>query len=797
MNKLRRNLVGGASSLFATLYLLTPSLGHALLGIDLTGGMFTLIQYIGYGISYIISVIALFVFSIEAFALQLAIDLNRDIVSNAAVQMSFSIVLAFANILFVAAVIIMAVATIVRYDAYGAKQMLWKIVIAAIGVNFSLILAGTVMTFSDEVTGFFLNHAVPTPGAAQGVSAVAPGRWFTGGFVDNLAGAFNPQSLYNVETNAEKLKDQVTTTTIVAPAANKTTTDLGAMSAALLGVYMTAGMAVVMAIFMGVLVGAFFMRFIMLGLLLTLMPAVWVAWLFPFGKPLVNWWKNLFIKWTFFAPMVMFFLYLAMKTLEVYRQMHQLTADSIQGTFNGQKGTNGIADFINQSLRAFAAPLVSNIIKFSLVAGTLWGGLFLASKFGIKAAGVGAKAMETFGNSVKRRTVDRAANYAKTQATNIAGRTTNRLRTAGALGNDKGLSYMQRAGNSLATLGQRSKVAKYTGVGALGRAVGKPLASAGTSDKAGRDERVKGYKEEFKNLGADTLQTELERIRMGRVSNPDKEQALFELLKDKKELGGVGKRLTKKADDEYNAWLKTAPGIMADEKERKRYRADVDSKYEKEQKANTEKLSLQLKRASDGGYLKDILAANPQLAEFAPLKKTKGANPRTMTKTEAVADAIASVKNDDIASIAFDPKLFGNTEAGKAPDAKHILNVNALSNEQIKKIGDLNLDAAIAIRNTLQAIHDFGKDPFDSTGAIKAGGVGDHFVKTHNADGSAIPDVEIDPDKLGLASAIAKAKAKLKNLEKNVNLSVRIEDAEAAATPPAPAVTPGESLTSL
>ena len=783
MSKRLRTLIGLATGLVAVLVLVTPNVSHAAStcvgwsGVDLSTCAFTLFQWLAFIIAYIVSIISVIVFSIESFALTQALNINFTIVNNPAVQVGFSIVLAFANILFVAAVIIMAVATIVRYDAYGAKQMLWKIVIAAIGVNFSLILAGTVILFSDQLSKFFIHNATPNTGNTLNSAALD-----THAFVSNLAGAFNPQQLYAIDTNATSTQ----ATLDKAGGTSDNAADLGGIIAALVGILMTAGMGIMMAIFMGVLVAAFFVRIIVLSLLLTIMPAVWIAWVFPFGRPLVSYWRNMFIKWVFFAPLSLFFLYLSLKALAAFKQMgvfNDVTlADKPSATT--EASLQGLGTFVATTLQELAGPLIQNIVKFSLTVGTLWGGLYLSSKLGIKAAGVGADAMKSVGKSAQRAVTTRMKNT----STTFANRNLDRLRTVGAKNDPKGKSFLQKTGSRFSEAASNSRIARYAGVGTVGRA----MTNLGVPDKKSGDERKDYHKKSLKNLSSDALNAELERLRRGTLmQDPDREAAILDILKDNKDLGDINKRFKDKVvEPELAKWREQNKDATADEEAAKRKQLEQDS-------AEGKQLKEQLKRQSIRGSLKDILEAAPQLAKFAPLGKTKDAARRELSTEEAVAVAISGTKGDNIANIAFDPELFGQIGAkeDENPSIEQILNTTALTNEQVKKIGDINLDSAAAIQRTLEKVEKWkiekdeieGRQGIDDAekgrlkSASKYSKFYEVFVDTRGPDGKVFKDdqiPEITANQLATESAMLKINSKLSVLRRSVNLVKRAKQGE-------------------
>src|SRR3989344_4343182 len=127
-------------------------------------------------IIYAATYIAAKVLSLFAELISVAIALGEDITKLPVVTSGFQIMLLFANLGFVLAIIVMAFAVIFQFQSYGAKQLLARLIIAALLVNFSAVIAGAFISVSNIFTGFFLEP-------------------FQGNLGKALAGALDPQKL--------------------------------------------------------------------------------------------------------------------------------------------------------------------------------------------------------------------------------------------------------------------------------------------------------------------------------------------------------------------------------------------------------------------------------------------------------------------------------------------------------------------------------------------------------------------------------------------------------------------------
>jgi hypothetical protein len=147
-----------------------------------------------FGISWLIGVIAGFFLMIAGWLIETFMQLNEGIVNSYVVQLGFKVTLSIANLAFVAGIIVIAIATILRKETYGIKKILWKLITAAILVNFSLVLAGDLINFSDQVTRSFMNSAFPVDGGGTSINQ----------FSMKMMNAFAPQKMTDSVSTALK-----------------------------------------------------------------------------------------------------------------------------------------------------------------------------------------------------------------------------------------------------------------------------------------------------------------------------------------------------------------------------------------------------------------------------------------------------------------------------------------------------------------------------------------------------------------------------------------------------------------
>lgn len=302
--------------------------------------------------------------AMAAVAVDFAIKLGNDILILDAVQTGWKIMLQFTNLGFILGIIIIAFATILHLESYALKQILWKLIVAAILVNFSLVIAGAFISISNITSDYFIK-ATSTSNLAEALgNAIQPqtfqkppsttGEAVINWFKDNLSPASWMKYLINIFF-------------IVI---------FGFLAALTL-----------LTLFIMLLV-----RVIALIFILILSPIIWLCWIFPSTEKYWTQWWDQFIKWNFFAPAVLFFVYLSVSTAQQLDRANQ-TLPSLRWLkttpiISSLDSFFGINDFIYTALRL--------IVILSL----LIGGIFIANKFGIAGGSIGVNMASKVGKGV-------------------------------------------------------------------------------------------------------------------------------------------------------------------------------------------------------------------------------------------------------------------------------------------------------------------------------------------------------------------------------------------------------------
>ncbi len=344
-------------------------------------------------ISYVISEFLGVLIAIAAWIITVGLQLSTNIYNSPFVQSGFGVCLSIANLGFVLAMIVIAIATILKRDTYGYKNMLWRLVVMAILVNFGLVITAPLVNFANQITTYFMTSI---DGGTQGTAV----------FANQLALTTSPaaadQAPVNSATNDPCATERQAAEGVSSPQAKEALLMcLDAQKSSPSGNIMKAIMALIFAVvFKSIIVLAFlsigallFVRYIYLGVLLTLLPFAWLLWIFPkFSHEFEKWWGN-FIKWAFFSPAAMFFIWLAL----LIQRNGYLSQVSQTGT---QQITNSpaMAVFLATGLINTLTPFMNNIIVLSIMLGGLMAASSMTGKAGAFVVGQAKLVSGSVGN---------------------------------------------------------------------------------------------------------------------------------------------------------------------------------------------------------------------------------------------------------------------------------------------------------------------------------------------------------------------------------------------------------------
>lgn len=287
--------------------------------------------------------------SLSVWLAGFTIDFNSKIMdqqTNRLVFMGWGIIRDIVNLGFVLVIVVISLATILRFQTYSAKKLLPRLIAAAILVNFSLTIAGVFIDFSNTLTNFFLNKISGDNfwKAAGAIGAAFEAQRFsfegsTAGLGDDVGawlGTFSTQLL------------------------------VGVSNLIFIALFMLLGIFTML-----MLAIMFLLRYLWLSFLLLLSPIIWLFWVIPaLSGQFSKWWKR-FFEWIFFAPAAAFFVYLALFSQQALQGSGAITQES--------KSVLGTIDVAIQTTLSQGAQML-------ILMGIMVGGLIVAKNMGIAGA---------------------------------------------------------------------------------------------------------------------------------------------------------------------------------------------------------------------------------------------------------------------------------------------------------------------------------------------------------------------------------------------------------------------------
>lgn len=258
-----------------------------------------------------------------------ALDFNSKIGTIA--EAGYNVTLGLANMGFIVALVVIAFATMLRQEGFGYKKALPRVIIAALLINFGFFI----------VTKWFIAPVDLVTTAISDATKLDP---------SSLGELFSVNNLFGQFTSFKEITDVGGN---VADIAKSLMSILLAATFSFIGIVSIFAMAIML-----------FMRGIALSILLILLPIAWVMWIFPGLRlpgginPWTMWFEN-FTRWLLFAPLSMFFLWLAINLAD--------------------KGT--VFPDASTELYSAAGQMI-------VTSGLILGGLLVSNKMGITGAAV-------------------------------------------------------------------------------------------------------------------------------------------------------------------------------------------------------------------------------------------------------------------------------------------------------------------------------------------------------------------------------------------------------------------------
>ncbi len=272
---------------------------------------------------------------------------------------TWTIIRDLSNMFFVVILIVMAFATIFNYGKYKfSGDLIFRLIVAAVLINFSLILGGIVIDITQGFNAIFLN-AIGDVGNRLG-AALDP------------AGSLLPT-----------LKDSDLTATAVTDLVGQSIISL--LFAFILEVIVLFGL-VVATIFA-------FLRIPILWLLLILSPLAFMARILPESRSQWDRWLKFFIGWNLYLPVYLFFLYLGLMFLSAKPQVDAAVVQAVGTGAANQAFGDGLLNSFTFTTVAFYF-----FVAWILTHGSV-GAINIAMSFG-KGADWGLKKATGWANGI-------------------------------------------------------------------------------------------------------------------------------------------------------------------------------------------------------------------------------------------------------------------------------------------------------------------------------------------------------------------------------------------------------------
>ncbi|TSC72317.1 MAG: Uncharacterized protein G01um101438_635 [Parcubacteria group bacterium Gr01-1014_38] len=277
------------------------------------------------------------------------------------------------NVVFILSLLAIAFATIAGIEGYGMKQLLPRLIVAALLVNFSLAIGGAFINFSN-IAMRTLAGSTATPGSTLSI---------------RLANVTVIKDFFSLDPNItwDKLLPVGPSTPAVVPTSPvKTPNDLKTNQQLqyTLGALIAAIMLTIVTIAIGAVALMLVIRIVALYVLLILSPVGFVFSILPQTAGYARQWWDALIKYVLYGPVVVFFLTLATRigTPEGSRN------PSFR-TLSGQLGIEPTSDvaafFLNN--RFFGAMLEATFVVLFIVIA-----LLAAQQMGVAGAAIGTAA---------------------------------------------------------------------------------------------------------------------------------------------------------------------------------------------------------------------------------------------------------------------------------------------------------------------------------------------------------------------------------------------------------------------
>lgn len=313
----------------------------------LAGGMGGIIGMIATAVIVILTPLLGLIVFIGAKLFDWLINMTGAFAGSDVVAEAWAFLRDLANISFIFILLIIAISMILRIGRYSDTKLIFRLIVVALLINFSRIIALAIVDFSQVLTDFFTQEATTGGFFSNNImSAVRAGKiWEVSGGFDVGSGGAAFLSTITVS--------------------------------AIMNIVLMAGIAIFFAL--GVLLLG--VRLIALTLLVVAAPLAFVAYILPdFKDKFSQWWKEL-IKYSIFAPALTFFMWLAITFSN--------NMDSILNKSNTKAPS---LDAVSSSILAGGDALLVYLITLGFLYFGLYASQMMGIQGGAKVVGLANKA---------------------------------------------------------------------------------------------------------------------------------------------------------------------------------------------------------------------------------------------------------------------------------------------------------------------------------------------------------------------------------------------------------------------
>lgn len=260
---------------------------------------------------------------LAGWALDVSVSYNlTDFASTSAfVTTGWGIVRDITNLFFIFILLWIALATIFSIQGYGAKDLLAKLIIAALLVNFSLAIGGFVINFTNALGRAFYNALVAEGTISTQIAAIAKIQEVSATAV-HIAG-IDQATIDRCVSKARAEGCQLDPTGAACDIEVRRCTGAPEQTgknldgAVLDAIYLNLWRMFLIPILAFVLFAAaiyLLIRYLMLSFLLVFAPIIFLFWILPATRSHWSDWWNKLVQWSFFAPVFFFLLFLSLNT---------------------------------------------------------------------------------------------------------------------------------------------------------------------------------------------------------------------------------------------------------------------------------------------------------------------------------------------------------------------------------------------------------------------------------------------------------------------------------------------------